>query len=72
MPRGHDHDQIYSLSIYARFKVFLEKDCNGKNDCCAVFGCKNDCLFPQKNTANFSFSPEKRVLILSECPLGIP
>ena len=36
MPRGHEHDPIYSLQ-YLRalfgsifFKVFLQKDCNGK------------------------------------------
>ena len=76
MPRGHEHD---ILAQYARFsgqffsKVFLVKDCNGKkNDCCAVFGCNNDCLFPQKYTAKFSFSPEKRVLIRSEFPPGYP
>ena len=47
MPRGHEHDPIYSLSInYLR--VFLEKDCNGKKDRRAVFGCNSDCLFPEK------------------------
>ena len=36
MPRGHEQDPIYSLTIYARFSghfflyVFLEKECNGK------------------------------------------
>ena len=36
MSRGHEHDPIYSLSIYARFsgqfffKVSYKKDCNGK------------------------------------------
>ena len=36
MPRGGEHDLIYSLSIYAYFsrqfffKFSLEKDCNGK------------------------------------------
>ena len=24
------------------------KKCNGKKDPCAVFGCNNDCLFPEK------------------------
>ena len=47
MPRGHEHDPIYSLSVnYLR--VFLEKDCNGKKDRRAVFGCNSDCLFPEK------------------------
>ena len=35
MPRGHEQDPIYSLTIYALLGpiflyVFLEKDCNGK------------------------------------------
>ena len=53
MPRGREHDLIYSLSIYEHFsghfffKVFLEKDCNGKKDRCAVFGCSNDLFFPR-------------------------
>ena len=38
MPRRHEHIPIYSLRINARLflKVFLEKDCNGKKDLCAV------------------------------------
>ena len=28
--------------------VFLEKECNGKKDRHAVFGCNNDRLFPEK------------------------
>ena len=31
-------------------KVFLQYDCNGKKDPCAVFGCNNDRLFPEKYT----------------------
>ena len=52
MPRGHEHDLIYSPSIYARFsdqfffKFSLKKIVMGKKDRCAVFGCNNDCLFP--------------------------
>ena len=41
MPRGHEQDPIYSLTIYALLGpiflyVFLEKDCNGKKRllCC--------------------------------------
>ena len=43
MPRGHEHDPIYSLSIYARFsgqfffKFSWKKIVMGKKDCCAVF-----------------------------------
>ena len=54
MPRGHQQDPVYS-SQYVRglfepifFKNFLEIDCNGKKDRCAVFGCNNDRLFPEK------------------------
>ena len=62
-PGGHDHDPIYSLSIYVRFSGqffldLLEKDCNGKKDRCAVFGCNNDRLFPEKYTLKFSFCPK--------------
>ena len=39
--------------------VFLEKDCNGKTDRYAVFGCNNDRLFPEKYTMKFSFCPKK-------------
>ena len=35
--------------------VFLEKDCNGKKDRCALFGCNNDRLFPEKYTVKFYF-----------------
>ena len=38
--------------------VFLEKDCNGKKDRYAVFGCNNDRLFPKKYTMKFSFCPK--------------
>ena len=60
-PGGHDHDPIYSLSIYVRFSGqldLLEKDCNVKKDRCAVFGCNNDRLFPEKYTLKFSFCPK--------------
>ena len=42
MPRGNEHDLIYTLSIYAHFSIVM-----GKKDRCAVFGCNNDCLFPR-------------------------
>ena len=38
--------------------VFLEKDCNGKEDRCAVFGCNNDRLFSEKYTLKFPFCPK--------------
>ena len=71
MPRGHEHDLMY-LHQYLRalfgtifLYVFLEKDCNEKKDRCAVFGCNNDRLFPEKYTLKFPFCP-KSAEILSE------
>ena len=67
MPRGQEHDLIYSQQyLRALFgpiflSVFLEKYCNGKNDRCAVFGCNNDHLFPEKCTLKCSFCPKSRV-----------
>ena len=64
MPRVHEHDPIHSLSIYARFsgqfffQFSLKKYCNGKKDRCAVFGCNNDRLFPEKYTLKFPFCPK--------------
>ena len=54
----------YTLSVFTRafranfFSVFLEKDCNGKKDRWAVFGCNNDRLFPEKYTLKFPFCPK--------------
>ena len=45
---GHEHDPIYSLSIYARFsgqfflKFSYKKIVIRKKDRCAVFGCNSD------------------------------
>ena len=65
MPRGHDHDPIYSHQyLRALFGpiflyVFLEKDYNGKKkDRCAGFRCNNDRLFLEKYTVKFSFFPK--------------
>ena len=62
MPRGHEHDPIFSLSIYTRafrdnFSLSFprKKIVMGKKDRCALFGCNNDCLFPEKYTVKFSF-----------------
>ena len=52
MSRGHGHDPMYSLSIYAgfagqfSFTFSCKKIVIGKKDRCAVFGCKNERLFP--------------------------
>ena len=53
VPRGPEHDPIYSLRIYALFsgqflfKFSLKKIVMGKKDRCAFFGCDNDRLFPE-------------------------
>ena len=54
--QGHEDDPVF-LHQYLRalfgpifLKVFLEKDCNGKKDRCAVFGYNDDRLFPEKYT----------------------
>ena len=66
MPRGHEHDPIYSLSVYSRFSgqfffTFSQKNIvMGEKDRCAVFGCNNDLPFPEKYILKFSFCPEKR------------
>ena len=44
---------IFRLYFRALFgtvvrKVFLQEDCNGKKDPCAVFEYNNDRLFPEK------------------------
>ena len=64
MPRGGISRIRYTRSVFTRafrpifLDVFLEKDCNGKKDRYAVFGCNNDCLFPEKYTMKFSFCPK--------------
>ena len=78
MPRGHEHDSIYSLRIYARFsdqfflKFSLKKIAIGKKtDRCAVFGWNNDRIFSREIYREVFFLPKNRAYILSECPLGI-
>ena len=64
MLRGHGHDPMYSLSIYAGFsgQFFFtfswKKIVIGKKDRCAVFGCKNERLFPYKYRVKISFCPK--------------
>ena len=64
MLREHEHYAIYSLRIYARFSgqfffvLSLKKIVMGKTDSCAVFGCNNDRLFPEKYSVKFSFCPK--------------
>ena len=52
---------LYFRTLFGTFflKVFLEQDCNGKKDPCAVFGCYNDRLFPNKYTVNYHISNTK-------------
>ena len=60
MPSGHEHTPF---SIYERLsglfflKVSQNKIAMGKKDRCAVLGCNNDHLFPEKYSMK---------------PLGIP
>ena len=44
--------RLYLRALFWAYvlKVFLEKECNGKKDRSAVFGCNNDRLFPEKDT----------------------
>ena len=78
MSRGQEHDPMFSLSIYARFsgQFFFtfskKKNVMGKKDRCAVFGCNNDRLFPEKYTMKFSFCPKSTRKYLASAPLGIP
>ena len=65
MPRGHEHDPIYSPSIFTRafhanFSLSSprKKIVMGKKDHCAVCGRNNDRLFPEKYTVKFSFCPK--------------
>ena len=54
MPRGHEHDLIYSHQyLRALFGPICEK-----KDRCAVFGRNNDRLFTEKYTLKFSFCPK--------------
>ena len=75
MPRGHEHNPVYSISIYAHFsgQVFLEKDCNGEKK--IVVPCLDLIMiafFPKQIYSEVLFLPEKRACILNECPLDIP
>ena len=49
-PGGHEHISFVFSSAFRDIflKVFLEQNCNGKKDPCAIFGCNNDRLFPEK------------------------
>ena len=51
-PGGMSTFHLHFQALFGTFflKVFLEQDCYGKKDPCAVFGCKNDRLFPEKYT----------------------
>ena len=66
MPRGHEHDPIYShqyayvSALFGPIFAFKKKEkiVMRKKDRCAVFGCNNDRLFPEKYTLKFSFCPK--------------
>ena len=68
MPRGHEHDPIYSHHyLRALFEpifllVFLENAGNGKKYNVVPFlDVMMIAFFPEKNTLKFSFPPKKRV-----------
>ena len=64
MPRGMSTIRYTRISIHARFsgqflfKFSQKKIVIGKKDRCAVFGCNNDGLFPEKYTLKLSFGPK--------------
>ena len=72
MAGGHKHILIYSLSINVRlsghfFLTFsLNKIVMGKKDRRAVFGCKDDHLFPEKRTLLYYYMQNVCNLIGSE------
>ena len=53
----------YLRALFGAFflKVLLNKIiyCSGKKDCCALFGCNNDRLFPEKYTVKDHISNTK-------------
>ena len=53
--------RLYFRALFGTFflKVFLEQDSNGTKDPCAVFGCINDSLFPEKYTVKDHISNTK-------------
>ena len=53
--------RLYFRALSGTFfrEVFLEKDCNGKRDPCAVFGCNNHRLFAEKYTVKDHISNTK-------------
>ena len=71
-PGGHKHILIYSLSINVRlsghfFLTFsLNKIVMGKKDRRAVFGCKDDHLFPEKRILLYYYMQNVCNLIGSE------
>ena len=78
MPRGHEHNQVYSLIIYARFsgqfffKFSWRKIIMRKKDRCAVFGFNNDRLFPETNLQWSSLFARKARVNTERVPPGHP
>ena len=49
----------YTRSVFTRaFRANFSVSFPRKNNGCAVFGCNNDRLFPEKYTVKFSFCPK--------------
>ena len=66
MPRGHEQDPIYSLTIYTLFGpiflyVFLEKDCNGKKKIVVLCLAVIIIAFSREMHSEVLFLPEKPV-----------
>ena len=62
MPRGHEHNPEYSLSIYVCFsgQFFFKKwIVTGKKDRFAMLGCNNDHLISREIYSEVLFLPEK-------------
>ena len=58
-PGGREHDLIFTRAFRANLSLsFPRKNVMRKKDHCAVFGCNNDRLFPEKYALKFSFCPK--------------
>ena len=51
---------VFTRAFQANFSLSSprKKIVTGKKDRCAVFGCINDCLFPEIYTVKYSFRPK--------------
>ena len=68
--------RLYFRALFGTFflKVFLEWDCNGEKDPCAVLRCNNDRLFPEKYAVKDHISNtklKKAIIFTSKHGTGI-